>query len=99
MVGLLCTCSSSTEAASIKPTSHLATVFSLLQWFATINPGYLCRLHHVASSDGLYDFPMRIYQKGLLRSMCFNGLCEMKSCSAKKLLFVPKLNCVDHVYA
>jgi len=69
MVGLLCTCSSSTEAASIKPTKHLATVFSLLQRVATINPGYLRRLDHVASSDGSYDIPIRIYPEGLLRSL------------------------------
>lgn len=78
-MGLLCTCSSSTEAASIKPTKRLAKVFSALQRFATIDPGYLCRLHHVASSDRLYDIPMREFSEGLLRLMSLNGLCEMRS--------------------
>ncbi len=79
MMGLLCTCSSSTEAASIKPTNHLATLFSLLQRFATIDPGYLRRFDHVASPDRLNGIPMRVCSGRLLRLMCLNGLCETKS--------------------
>ncbi len=78
MVGSLCTCSSSTEAASIKPTNHLATVFGLLRGFHTIDPGYLCRLNHVASSKILYVAPMRICSAGLFRSICSNGLCKRR---------------------